>query len=200
MPSSQEQRPKAGKIDVHHHIFLPQLWSQKAEHNAKAGFTTPKENIPWSITKSLQAMDQLGVAAAVLSYPAGMPENLVKNPFEFNGSDCGQGQEDDTDKRRKNREAVRELNLYAQKLCDEDEASGGRFGWFAALPDWRDVDGRSPPFGRVARPNMESAGVLLEIEYALDVLHADGVSISSSYGQGSAAGESAGAAQSHTSS
>jgi 6-methylsalicylate decarboxylase len=138
MPSKQQRQPT--KIDVHHHIFLPQLWSKKAEHNAKVGFTTPPENIPWDMEKSLQAMRQLGIAAAVLSYPAGVPENLIENPFGY--SSGGGNDNDQDDSRKKNRAAVRELNYYAQQLCNED--SKGRFGWFACLPDWRDIEGTLP--------------------------------------------------------
>ena len=75
------------KIDVHHHIFLPELSQRKVSQNAAVGWKTPPENMPWSLQKSLRAMDKLGVAYAVLSYPAGVPENLVESPLS--GAACG---------------------------------------------------------------------------------------------------------------
>lgn len=64
------------KIDVHHHIFASSMMSAKLEKNKEVGFRTPPENLPWSLAKSLVLMDDLGIAAAVLSYPAGVPEKV----------------------------------------------------------------------------------------------------------------------------
>lgn len=133
----------SAKIDVHHHIFLPELSKHKADQNAKVGWKTPEENMPWSIQKSLEAMEKLGIAGAVLSYPAGVPENLVASPFrhstgDHNGSACRDG--DTVTRRERNREVVRELNTHAKGLCDRHQ-SRGRFGWFACLPDLRNVEG-----------------------------------------------------------
>ncbi|GJE84217.1 amidohydrolase 2 [Phanerochaete sordida] len=156
------------KVDVHHHIFLPELAKRKADQNAAVGWKTPPDNMPWSIQKSLEAMNKLGVAYAVLSYPAGIPENLIESPFH--SSSCGASDllpDEEEMLWEKNRKVVRELNTHAKGLCDAAEAQG-RFGWFACLPDLRNVE-----------------GALREIAYALDVLRADGVSLSSSYGQGS---------------
>lgn len=131
------------KIDVHHHIFLPQLARRKASQNEAVGWKTPAENMPWSIEKSLNAMDELGIARAVLSYPAGVPENLVENPFR--AAACGAGDLADVDedaRREENRKVVRELNTHAKELCDAADARG-RFGWFACLPDLRNVEGEA---------------------------------------------------------
>ncbi|TCD68185.1 hypothetical protein EIP91_011356 [Steccherinum ochraceum] len=59
---------------------------------------------------------------------------------------------------------ARELNIMASKICQDHP---GRFGFFACLPDPTD-----------------ELGALDELIFALDHLHADGVSLSSSYGQG----------------
>lgn len=133
------------KIDIHHHIFLPQLAQQKKNANERIGFITPPGNLPWSVDKSLDAMRELGVAAAVLSYPAGIAENLLHSPFcarEVQQTSYENAAEED--RRRMNRAVVREMNCYAKKLCDEDEkrnCGAGRFAWFAALPDLRDTEG-----------------------------------------------------------
>ncbi|KAH8105880.1 hypothetical protein BXZ70DRAFT_399246 [Cristinia sonorae] len=58
---------------------------------------------------------------------------------------------------------ARELNIMASKICQDHP---GRFGFFACLPDPRDTQ-----------------GALEELIFALDHLHADGVSLPSSYGQ-----------------
>ncbi|EKM59220.1 uncharacterized protein PHACADRAFT_25322 [Phanerochaete carnosa HHB-10118-sp] len=166
MASPTERIPM--KIDVHHHIFLPELSKRKAGQNAVVGWKTPEENVPWNIQKSLEAMNKLCVAGAILSYPAGIPENLVDSPFRA-APTCSKGglrAVDEETRNERNREVVRELNTHAKGLCDAAE-SEGRFGWFACLPDLRNVE-----------------GTLREIAYALDVLHANGVSLSTSYGQG----------------
>ncbi|KAF8621605.1 hypothetical protein AX15_007625 [Amanita polypyramis BW_CC] len=62
---------------------------------------------------------------------------------------------------------VRQHNLAMKSLCLEYPR---RFGFFATLPCFHDVE-----------------GALDEIAYALDVLHADGIAIASSYGIGSEA-------------
>lgn len=166
--ANDQQRP-IPKIDVHHHIFLPQLGKHKADQNARVGWKTPRENLPWDLKKSLHAMDQLGVAGAVLSYPAGVPESLVSSPFQEHDNGNSECKSED-ERRRRNRAVVRELNVHAKGLCDSAQANG-RFGWFACLPDLRDVE-----------------GTLLEVAHVFDVLRADGVSLSSSYGTGSEGG------------
>ena len=130
---------RAPKIDVHHHIFLPQLGKHKADQNARVGWSTPQENLPWDLKKSLDAMDKLGVAGVVLSYPAGVPESLVSSPFKEPGIENSECKSED-EGRHRNRAVVRELNVHAKGLCDSAQANG-RFGWFACLPDLRDVEG-----------------------------------------------------------
>ncbi|KAJ7507897.1 hypothetical protein B0H11DRAFT_1969189 [Mycena galericulata] len=66
-----------------------------------------------------------------------------------------------------NRDQARERNRAMADIC---AAHPRRFGFFATLPFLDDVE-----------------GVLTEIAYALDELHADGIALSSSYGEGAAA-------------
>lgn len=139
---TSKHRQRVAKIDVHHHIFLPQLGKQKGDQNARVGWITPKENLPWSIEKSLRAMRELGVVGAVLSYPAGVPENLYVSPFQDPEKSFVPQSVDEAERSQCFRSVVRELNLHAQQLCDNEEASQGVFGWFACLPDLRDVDGK----------------------------------------------------------
>ena len=127
------------KIDVHHHIFLPQLGKQKASQNAQVGWNTPPENVPWNLAKSLAAMQKLGVVGAILSYPAGVPENLVDSPFRREDTGVSEYLTEE-EKNKKNKDIVRELNVQAKDLC-ESKAAEGRFGWFACLPDLRNVEG-----------------------------------------------------------
>lgn len=66
-----------------------------------------------------------------------------------------------------NRAIARKRNEYVTEICAEHP---DRFGFFATLPFLDDVD-----------------GCLKEIEYAMDQLHAYGVSLASCYGDGAAA-------------
>ncbi|KAK2466271.1 hypothetical protein APHAL10511_001913 [Amanita phalloides] len=59
---------------------------------------------------------------------------------------------------------IRQYNLAMRSICLEYP---GRFGFFAMMPSLHDVE-----------------GALAEIAYALDVLHADGIAMASSYGSG----------------
>lgn len=65
------------------------------------------------------------------------------------------------------RKKARERNLFAHRVCQEYPS---RFGFFATLPFFDDVE-----------------GCLEEIQFAFDQLHADGISLASSYGLGAVA-------------
>ncbi|KZT20378.1 amidohydrolase 2 [Neolentinus lepideus HHB14362 ss-1] len=135
LPStSGTQITAEGRIDFHHHFFPSGL--NKAGCNAKVGWKTPPENLPWSPDVSLKAMNELGIRKAILSLPAGTYSRVQ----------------------------AREHNRYAASVC---LACPDRFRFLATLPDLRDVE-----------------GVLDEIVYAIDNLGADGVALSSSYGEG----------------
>lgn len=66
-----------------------------------------------------------------------------------------------------NRKVTRDRNKFVHKVCGQHPT---RFGFFASLPFLDDVE-----------------GCLNEIQFALDDLHADGISLASSYGEGSSA-------------
>ncbi|KAF9268048.1 amidohydrolase 2 [Marasmius fiardii PR-910] len=68
---------------------------------------------------------------------------------------------------KENRRTTRDRNLYVSEIC---QRYPGRFGFFATLPFLDDIE-----------------GVLEEITYALEILGAQGISMSSSYGEGSSA-------------
>ena len=95
-------------------------------------------------------MDALGIEAAVLSYPAGVPFRAPEHVCPVHGrispenaqahGTCHSGAVD------ANRRVARELNEYARKICEEGEGRG-RFGWMACLPDWRDTEGKCAPNG-----------------------------------------------------
>ncbi|CAL1700764.1 unnamed protein product [Somion occarium] len=137
-------RRRIKRVDVHHHIFPATL--PKKELNAKAGWRAAEGTLPWSPEVSLAAMDALDIDIAILSYPTGFPSGPP-------GPD--------------NRALARELNLQAKKIC---EKYPDRFGFFACLPDLRDIE-----------------GALEEIAYALGHLHADGIGLWTCYGEGSEA-------------
>ena len=132
------------KIDVHHHIFALFFMQAKLDTAEEVGWRTPPENLPWSLSKSLAMMDQVGIGAAILSYPAGIPEKMGKH-FDSKTSKDGGGDASDSDEvasKKRGRDAVRNMNVYAKNLCESEEAQG-RFGWFACLPDLNDGEGVS---------------------------------------------------------
>ena len=99
---------KESKIDIHHHIFPPAHLYPKMTLNAKLGWTTPAENLPWTPRKSLEAMDALGIDMAVLSYPAGIPLRQDNSPDS-----------DEADRR-----TARELNELFWTLTETMRRSG----------------------------------------------------------------------------
>ena len=124
-----------GKIDVHHHIFAPFLTSSKLISNEKVGWKTPSENMPWSLENSIVMMDSLGVDRVVLSYPAGVTEKVSWYRWSGIAAMLISAQLSLGD--------VRKMNEYAHELCNS-ESSRGRFGWFACLPDLREIEGTFP--------------------------------------------------------
>ena len=132
---------KPGRVDVHHHFFPPPYLEPLREWGSRmglGGLQAPQRD--WSIPGAIEAMDQNGVATAVLS---------ISTPGVWFG-DAEQA-----------RHIARLCNDYAAQMGRDHR---GRFGLFAATP----------------MPDVE--GSLREIEYALDVLKADGIGLMTSYG------------------
>jgi predicted TIM-barrel fold metal-dependent hydrolase len=102
------------RIDVHHHFFPTTL--DKAKSNAKVGWRTPAENLPWSPEISLKFMDASSIDVAILSFPA------IASGF------VGQA----------NRDQACEHNRAMANLC---RSYAPRFGFFATLPFLDDVEG-----------------------------------------------------------
>jgi 6-methylsalicylate decarboxylase len=127
--------PLPHRIDMHHH-FSPPAWITAV----KGREMLQRANTEWTPARSIEDMDQAGVAAAVVS---------VTNPGLWFGD------------RQVTQRISRECNDYGAKLMQQHP---GRFGLFAAMP-LPDVD-----------------ATLKEIEYAYDVLRADGIHLFTSYG------------------
>ena len=127
-------------IDVHHHIVPPFYLAEN-----RARLAGPKAQInpawtTWEPAKALDAMDEHGVATAVLS--------LSMPGVWFGDADAA-------------RYTARRCNEYAAELA---KSHPHRFGQFAVIP------------------LPDSDGSLREIEYAFDVLKADGIALLTSYG------------------
>lgn len=126
------------RIDTHFHIVSEKFTSAIAA----AGGDPSGWHVPtWTPTSAIEAMDTLGTAKAVVSVTA-------PGPAIAGSGEAG-------------RKLARELN---EETRDVVEANPNRFGWFASLPDWRDVE-----------------GTLAEIEWVFNVAKADGVVILTSY-------------------
>ena len=138
---AEPQPAKPPLIDVHHHIVPPFYLAENRERIAGSrGGQISAAWLDWEPRKALDAMDQHGVATAVLS--------LSTPGVWFGDAEAA-------------RRTARQCNDYAADLA---RSHPRRFGLFSVLP-LPDTDGS-----------------LREIEYALDVLKADGVGLLTSYG------------------
>ena len=125
------------RIDVHHHPSPPSYIAARDQRNRSSAWKQEQ----WSPTRSLEDMDQGGVATALLSLP---------HPVSIWPEDKEQG-----------RRMAREWNEYMAQMARDYP---GRFGVFAALPI------------------MDIEGSLLEAEYALDTLGAQGIGLMTNIG------------------
>jgi predicted TIM-barrel fold metal-dependent hydrolase len=131
---TQPGAAKPGWIDVHHHFSPPAYTEVTAQKKV-----LPGPMVGWSLQKTIEDMDQGGVATSM---------NSIVVPGVWFGDP------------EQARHLARDSNEYAAKLVSDYP---GRFGSFAT----------------VTLPDIE--GSLREIEYALDVLKADGIMLFTSY-------------------
>jgi len=102
---------KAGRIDTHHHFTIPKLF----ELSSAKGVNQPTLK-GWTAEKSIEEMDQGGVATSIIS---------ISDPGVWFGDNAAA------------RALARECNEYGAKVVKDYP---GRFGQFAVLP-LPDVDG-----------------------------------------------------------
>jgi len=127
------------RVDTHFH-FVPENFAQAIA--AAGGNPSGPWNLPkWSAESAIAAMDTLGTTKGILSIS-------TPGPAIVGNGDAG-------------RTLTREMNKEVLAVVQHNPQ---RFGWFASLPDWTDVQ-----------------GTLDEIEWAFDVARADGVVIMASY-------------------
>jgi len=127
------------RVDTHFH-FVPESFAQAiaaAGSNPSGPWDLPK----WTPESAIAAMDTLGTAKGILS---------VTTPGPAIAGNGAAG-----------RTLTREVNKEALAVVQNNPQ---RFGWFASLPDWTDVQ-----------------GTLDEIEWAFKVAKADGVVIMAAY-------------------
>jgi predicted TIM-barrel fold metal-dependent hydrolase len=127
------------RIDVHHHIFLPQVKVLQERLNPGWAGQGPPAARNWTPATMLADMDANGVASVVVATPG---------PGAWYG----------------NVDAARQISrLWNESTARLAQDHPGRVGFFALI----------------APPDVD--GALKEIEYAFDVLKADGVGVYTSY-------------------
>jgi 6-methylsalicylate decarboxylase len=108
-------RARPHRIDVHHHYFPPAML--EAQAGARAEGLSPGVRA-WAAEKSIEAMDQGGVATAIVSTSS--------------GAELRQSLDDDAMRR-----LARTCNEFAARMAADHQ---GRFGFFTFLP-MPDVEG-----------------------------------------------------------
>lgn len=127
------------RIDTHFH-FVPECFTQAIL--AAGGDPSGPWDLPkWSHESAIAAMDTLGTAKSILSVTTPGP------------AIAGNGEAGRTLARQMNEEALAVVQNNPQ-----------RFGWFASLPNWTDMQ-----------------GTLNEMDWAFNIAKADGVVIMASY-------------------
>jgi predicted TIM-barrel fold metal-dependent hydrolase len=103
-------QPSPGRrVDLHHHFLPPEYVAQMGAE--RIGRPAPNGQVPrWSVAQSLETMDRLGIARAVLSISA---------PGVWTGDAAASAK------------LARDTNTYAARVVAEHP---GRFGFFASLP------------------------------------------------------------------
>jgi predicted TIM-barrel fold metal-dependent hydrolase len=113
--SAAAPAPRRHRIDVHHHFFPPEML--QAQRDARAEGLSPGV-LAWSAARSLEVMDQGGIATAIVSTSSGAELRKTLAPADL-------------------RRLARACNDYAAAMARDHK---GRFGFFAFMP-MPDVEG-----------------------------------------------------------
>lgn len=114
-PAAAEAQARRHRIDVHHHFFPPEML--KAQRDARAEGLSPGV-LAWTAARSLDVMDQGGVATAIVSTSSGAELRKSLDPAAL-------------------RRLARTCNEFAARMAADHK---GRFGFFAFMP-MPDVEG-----------------------------------------------------------
>ncbi|ETS73025.1 hypothetical protein PFICI_15200 [Pestalotiopsis fici W106-1] len=130
----------ASRIDTHIHVLTPSYLKALDESGGDpSGWATPS----WTLEECVRFSDTIGASFSVLSVTA--PGPAILGPT------------------KEGRHLARTLNDEVSAICEQRP---GRFGFFASLPDFNDIE-----------------GALLEIKHVFETgQKANGVVIMSSYG------------------
>nr|POE92392.1 6-methylsalicylic acid decarboxylase [Quercus suber] len=128
-----------GEIDVHHHVYPPAMTAALERNGGDpSGWYVP----PWTLELENELCEKHSISTSILTVTAPGPA-IERDPTVA-------------------AKLTRECNEFCANLRDQQPQ---RFGFFACLPDLRQVD-----------------TTVDEIRYALDVLKADGIILLTSYG------------------
>ncbi|KAI0114069.1 2-amino-3-carboxymuconate-6-semialdehyde decarboxylase [Nemania sp. FL0031] len=133
------KRPSTSRIDTHIHVLTPSYIKALDESGGDpSGWVTPS----WTLEGCVRFCDTIGASFSVLSVTA--PGPAILGPTE-NG-----------------RKLARTLNEEVWDVCQQRP---GRFGFFASLPDFNDIEGTLEEIRHVFEVEKKANGVVIMSSY-----------------------------------
>ncbi|KAK9789636.1 putative Cytochrome P450 [Seiridium cardinale] len=136
---SLSRRTGTSRIDTHIHVLTPSFVKALEDNGGDpSGWTTPS----WTLEECVRFSDTIGASFSVLSVTA--PGPALLGPTE------------------EGRKLARALNEEVWDVCCQRR---GRFGFFASLPDFNDVEGTLEELRHVFEVEKRANGVIVMTSY-----------------------------------